>query len=269
MLSQPSLKLYMSRGIQTDLTLVTQPSCSCNAPSKQLNSVVNCEPPTPGLESPSKLSHGQLESSILVCEGAYTQYSRTSNVPKLGPSCQKQKPSSIGYHRLIDDLTPSRRLVSLPSSGPQAEIPLERKLRIVSMPEVGKDGILMSSSMQNNLSSASDASHNSSPKEVMNHIHTYPSDLPRTPSPPSSPDSVMIIGNDSTQVSTSFLRDSYTDDDGKFGLSLFWSFQIYSAQAGLRGQVLPRDQSLPCMAPFLFLMPDVHRKETMNILEHG
>lgn len=40
----------------------------------------------------------------------------------------------------------------------------------------------------------------------------YPSDLPQTPSPPSSPDSVVIVGNE-THVPSSFFQ-SHVDEDG-------------------------------------------------------
>ncbi|KAF8904479.1 hypothetical protein CPB84DRAFT_682246 [Gymnopilus junonius] len=78
------------------------------------------------------------------------------------------------------------------------------------------------------------AGYDSAWNEEMNHIRRYPSDLPRTPSPPSSPESVMIVGNDLSQVSNSFLRRSSTDDD-----------------------VHLRDRFLPCTALFPFHMLDV------------
>jgi hypothetical protein len=43
----------------------------------------------------------------------------------------------------------------------------------------------------------------------------YPSDIPRTPTPPSSPDSILIIGNEESQVSGSFLQRQQIDEHGE------------------------------------------------------
>jgi len=52
----------------------------------------------------------------------------------------------------------------------------------------------------------------------------YPSDIPRTPTPPSSPASIVIIGNEESQVFGSFLQRQQIDEHGKAwqGPTFFW-----------------------------------------------
>ncbi|KAF9062121.1 hypothetical protein BDP27DRAFT_1369083 [Rhodocollybia butyracea] len=113
-----------------------------------------------------------------------------------------QKPSELN--------APSKRVVSLPETSPPSRIKLDTiRDRVVSMSEQVKvsltsaDNSLSSdcfeSSIDSSQSQISSDIGNISVRKVRSRLY------PHTPSPPSSPESVMIIGNN-MHVPTSFLR---------------------------------------------------------------
>ena len=159
-----------------------------------------------------------LANGSLVFEGAYSQShdSQNHDLPSMLSSryCLDRS-TGIVYGRPSEPrLSSKKRVISLTSVSStgkfKATMPGD-KLRLVSMPERGKyasvsakDSLLEKQCM--------DDLDNINNREQMERL--YPADLPQTPSPPSSPESVTIIGNN-THVPGSFLRQrGYTDNDG-------------------------------------------------------
>jgi len=119
------------------------------------------------------------------------------------------------------------RMVSLPNPLPPTTVKaeFEARGRIVTMPERGAHSNF-SIGQKLALSSQLDSPEHSldsweSPGSTSgrDQRRPYPYDLPQTPSPPSSPDSVMIIGNN-TQVSGSFLKRTQEDEHGESHICL-------------------------------------------------
>jgi len=78
--------------------------------------------------------------------------------------------------------------------------------RVVSMPEYIATAIDLS--LDTTASFSAGASFESGIEKRRVKVYPSPSDVPRTPSPPSSPESVIIIDNDA-QLSDGFLRRKY------------------------------------------------------------
>ncbi|KAL0576285.1 hypothetical protein V5O48_005694 [Marasmius crinis-equi] len=128
-----------------------------------------------------------------------------------------KKPSQLGqFSKPSDVLLPAKRIVSLPESSPPHRLkPIVNGERLrASMSEA--TAIKISTSAESSLSSDCFESSLSmeSPRSVSDTYSNHPQRrsslaslaFPRTPSPPSSPESsIMIIGNH-VQVSSSFLR---------------------------------------------------------------
>lgn len=108
-------------------------------------------------------------------------------------------------------LSANKRVLSLTGISPRGKFGtnmLGDKPRLVSMPERGKYANILAKDSLLEKQCMDDASSH----EQME--RPYPVDLPQTPTPPSSPDSITIIGNN-THVPGSFLRrPGYTDHDG-------------------------------------------------------
>lgn len=223
MSSRSQVKLYISRGVQTEDNLLWQ------LPRRDTQSLSPLDYTPAGELAPSSVgfSSENVRSQILgalAYEGAYTR-PQVSEYSELLPLTSYKKHRYAG----LDSASPSnshlasKRVVSLPDPSVQEAVITERNLRIVSMPEFTRfppmthRNILQSS--QANSSFSSDASHNSvdpgGQRWSLSHNRMYPLDIPHTPSPPSSPDSVVIIGNE-PHVSGAFLRRSCRGDDGKY-----------------------------------------------------
>ena len=165
-------------------------------------------------ESDTTLANGSL-----VFESAYSQSpdSQNHDLPSLLSSryCLDRS-TGIAYGRPSEPrLSTKKRVISLTSvssTGNFKATMLGEKLRLVSMPERGKyANVSGKDSLQGK--QCIDDLDNANNHEEMERL--YPADLPQTPSPPSSPESVTIIGNN-THVPGSFLRQpGYTDNDGK------------------------------------------------------
>lgn len=222
MSSHSQAKFYHSRGVQTEDIVPLQSSLCDTQPrsSSEYTPAGDFATPAVGLSSES------IRSQILgalAYEGAYIR-PQASEYSELLPlvSYKNQKYAGLNTNRPSHSHVVSKRVVSLPDPSAQEAVTSERNMRIVSMPEFTRFSTLnhrtMLQSSQTNSSFSSDASHNSVEPPVqrwpLSHNKMYPLDIPQTPSPPSSPDSVVIIGNE-PHVSGSFLRRSCTDDDGK------------------------------------------------------
>jgi hypothetical protein len=185
-------KHYANCGIQTD---------SCDFSS--------------GSNVPSSESDITLANGSLVFESAYSQFldSQDHDLPLLLSSryCLDRSPGIV-YGRPSElRLSTKKRVISLTgvsSTRKFKKTTLGDKLRLVSMPERGKYASVLAKDSLLEKQSIDDPNND----EQMERL--YPADLPQTPSPPSSPESVTIIGNN-THVPGSFLRQpGYTDNDG-------------------------------------------------------
>jgi hypothetical protein len=170
-----------------------------------------------GSNVPSSESDITLANGSLVSESAYSQSpdSQKSDLPSLLSSryCLDRY-TGIVYDRPSEPrLSTKKRVISLTSvssesTGKFRATMLGDKLRLVSMPERGKYANVLAKDSPLEKQCMDDLDNH----EQMERL--YPADLPQTPSPPSSPESVTIIGNNA-HVPGSFLRQpGYTDNDG-------------------------------------------------------
>ncbi|ESK96584.1 hypothetical protein Moror_6804 [Moniliophthora roreri MCA 2997] len=127
-----------------------------------------------------------------------------------GPT-RSQKPSQMQYTKPSQLNTATKRVVSLPESSPPFRLkPTGDRYRVASMSEAVKvslaaDDSLSSDCLESSLSV--DSSHSSLRKIVSQpHSSLHNSSFPRTPSPPSSPESSIVIIGNNVEVSHSFLR---------------------------------------------------------------
>ena len=171
-----------------------------------------------GSSVPASEADTTLANGSLVFECAYSQSpdSQNHDLPSLLSSryCLDRS-TGISYGRPSEPrLSTKKRVISLTSvssTGKSKATMLGDKLRLVSMPERGKYASVSAkdSLLDTQCIDDLDITNNHEQMERL-----YPVDLPQTPSPPSSPESVTIIGNN-THVPGSFLRQTgYTDIDG-------------------------------------------------------
>lgn len=216
-------KRYVDCSVQTD----PEPNVACN----QL-SCVRATCAISSFDSNSSLSakpQAAAESLVQSRTTGYKDAYSHSQASKAGvetlvlPSRQERKQSTIGYGRPSSFISSEKRMTSLPSTVSTGEIlgRLDEQVRIASMPERGKFGALQHSEcLHVDNSESTDITYHSMDSvqrlayREYEPTRRYPADLPQTPSPPSSPDSVMIIGNEG-QVSGSFLRRPSIDDSGE------------------------------------------------------
>lgn len=139
-----------------------------------------------------------------------------TKLPSINTTTRSLKRQHLSYRRPTSNSTKSgsARIISLPETAPayseQKSLRQTVKLRAVSMPEKTErrmhsvDHSLSSDQSQGSILPDSDA-----PARIR--VHSSATDAPHTPSPPSSPDSVVIIGSH-PQISERFLQgDSCTD----------------------------------------------------------
>jgi len=208
-------KHYADRGIQTEVSAVTQCLPLCEPKISQ--SFVGHSCVLTGSDVPSSESDITLANGSLVLGSAYNQSpdSQDHDSPSsLSSRYCVDRTTGILYSRPSEPRLFSKRVLSLTSASPTGKFKaptLGDKLRLVSMPERGKYA---------NISAKDSLLHKQCIDDTSNHEQLerpYPADLPQTPSPPSSPESLTIIGNN-THVPGSFLRrprPGYTDDDGQ------------------------------------------------------
>lgn len=149
------------------------------------------------------------------CESAYSRLQQPGiSLPSVcQPTPQASRPLRGHPLALYDRPLESHRVVSLPAriSPFKEQQSNETKLRIVSNPDylrLPSSGFAASSGADPyDDSGTTDACSIDQDRDYYHHPTRpcSPADIPRTPSPPSSPESITIIGNDS-QVPESFLR---------------------------------------------------------------
>jgi hypothetical protein len=129
--------------------------------------------------------------------------------PSAPASRRISKRSQLLYNRPIESHVLAKRIVSLPESPSEIACDLRAAhdtagMRIVSLPEAMKYSPQSTdnASCLDSFRTSADTSHTSSGNDLGNDLshcklRAYSKlDIPRTPSPPSSPDSVLIIDND-------------------------------------------------------------------------
>lgn len=218
---------HADKGVQTDSTTCSRDS----SPVRTFHAF-------PQINSPSDLQALDVSQSSGLSSalrslghlGAYTYSDASlddsryiSDRPVLN-SGRTAKYGQLGYNKPRHGLPTNHRIASLPETSPPYRIAQENTVRLVSMPEhlqmLHHSGALsveyLDYSECMNISSASDSKSNfrNSPANC-----TLLAPVPRTPSPPSSPESVMIIGNDN-HVPPAFLRPKSSIDDDDHGGTL-------------------------------------------------
>jgi hypothetical protein len=196
-------KSYVDRAVQTDYSGLTTSNCTASF-SQHLECVGASEAAISG----AARSLDTLQFSL---ESAYIQPSR------------QDKYSAITYSRPSGQIPASyeKRVVSLPDFASPVNAVVETRTRVVSMPEHSNKLDSSASKAQAESLISPDADCYSSNISTPGQVHRrkrerpYPSDMPRTPTPPSSPDSILIIGNEESKVSDSFLRRQQIDEHGE------------------------------------------------------
>ncbi|KAK2464257.1 hypothetical protein APHAL10511_003714 [Amanita phalloides] len=172
-------------------------------------------------ENTDNLVLGTLQSSAYTYSDMLASDAFLRRNPSVPP---RQRYAQLPFNRPIDFLKSSaKRSVSLPED--YAECPRPEEFhRVVSMPEplnpstpCAADNM---SSFDTSIISIDSDDHCFAHSSVLpNHSHHH-SDLPCTPSPPSSPESILIIGNNA-QVPRTLLRSKCTYNQG-YGDSYGW-----------------------------------------------
>ena len=159
--------------------------------------------------------------------GAYT-HSLEVPSPSTPASCRPAKHPQLLYSCPIESHLPAKRVVSLPESLFDGSCDLPRvahdapKIRVVSLPETMPwlPHLTDKNAYLDGFGTSTDTSHTSSGIDSGHHKSRAYSklDIPRTPSPPSSPESVLIIDNDIHLSSLFLYRHSHNstanEDDG-------------------------------------------------------
>ncbi|KAF8628915.1 hypothetical protein AX15_003693 [Amanita polypyramis BW_CC] len=191
------MKIYTEKATQTDsLAVPTTPSIALSSSGLGL--------------APLKFANGSaLETGFMHKSSAYT-YSEADisagKSPLRSSIAARQRYTQLPFHRPVEFKSSTKRVVSLPEEFTDKQHPKEASQRVVSMPEKLKLSPGASDSSSSLDISAISVESNILAFAKPSRLHTYPhSDLPSTPSPPSSPESIMIIGNDS-QVPRTLLR---------------------------------------------------------------
>jgi hypothetical protein len=204
-------KSYVDQAVQTDSGGLTTSNCNTLF-SQHLECVGVSEVAIPS----AALCLDTPEFSL---ESAYIRPSRQDKYP------------AITYNRPSGQIPASyeKRVVSLPDSTSLCSVNtvVETRTRVVSMPEHRNKLDLNASKTQAESLVSPDAGCYSSNISISAQVHRrkrerpYPSDMPRTPTPPSSPDSILIIGNEESKVPDSFLRRQQIDEHGEPYTSIY------------------------------------------------
>ncbi|KAJ7163610.1 hypothetical protein C8R43DRAFT_919307, partial [Mycena crocata] len=207
---------YVDRGVQTD---------SPRQLSRPENSRVY-DPPAPITPPTSSNSGRSSYSSSYDRACSHSPASGSHPIPDhtAGPT---RSPPTSRKHPQLPYSRPSQlhrgttqRILSLPETSPPYVTRVPRAARGVSLSERPRTSLSFSDNTVESSASAETSFLSENHSGSSRARRSFPSsDMPHTPSPPSSPESVMIIGND-MQVPISFLRQkpktsrAYEDDGG-------------------------------------------------------
>ena len=206
-------KSYIDRGVQTEFPAL---SASADLHPTLLTSLFR--------ESESCAAEGDPESLLLSSpQAALSAYSHSlspdSSSSSLLTGLRVLKPIQLPYLRPYDFLDERLRVSSLPETAPARSSKAglySEVLRVVSMPEQGGSrqhafDYSMTSNGVNASSCSGEYSLTGTEDQSGIYLPCRQFDIPYTPSPPSSPDSVLIIENNG-EISENFLRTKDVED---------------------------------------------------------
>ncbi|KAJ6596658.1 hypothetical protein B0H10DRAFT_755624 [Mycena sp. CBHHK59/15] len=214
-------KDYVDRGVQTDLhRQLSRPESSTARPvnPRVYNIPTPLTPPNPSKPGRSICSpyfDPPHSNSSAIGDNPTPAH---STGPTRSPPTSRKHPQ-LPYCRPSQLNSSTQRVFSLPETSPSVtQVP--RETRGVSLSERPRVSLSFSDNTVESSASAETSLLSETRSGSSRARHSLPSsDLPHTPSPPSSPESVMIIGND-MQVPISFLRQkvvsnqAYEEDSG-------------------------------------------------------
>ncbi|KAJ6587129.1 hypothetical protein DFH09DRAFT_977642 [Mycena vulgaris] len=215
-------KDYVDRGVQTDLARrLSRPE---SFTSKPINPRVY-DPPAPHTPPTALTSGSSSHSPSLNIAYSHSPTSGGHPIPVHAAGPTRSPPTSrkhpqLPYSRPSQLNSTTQRVLSLPETSPPYSTQLPRETRGVSLSERPRASLSFSDNTIESSGSAETSFLSENRSGSSRARRSFPSsDMPHTPSPPSSPESVMIIGND-MQVPISFLRQKvkaskvYEDDGG-------------------------------------------------------
>ncbi|KAK0485783.1 hypothetical protein IW261DRAFT_1662131 [Armillaria novae-zelandiae] len=179
---------------------------------KYVDRAVQTDPAVPSLSS----TVSSPSSAVVTSPAEPSAYTDPNDAPSLldsSPAVRRLHKPRLPFNGPSRAVTGTDRVVSLPETSPPSRINFGGSgARIVSLTECSKSVLPKEDSFSSECFDASIFTDTSdthlSSENSMQHIQARRlrhSGLPRTPSPPSSPESIMIIGND-VQVPISFLH---------------------------------------------------------------
>ena len=209
---------YVERGVQTDIARKT--------PSSRPSSPHIMEPP-PHLQDEvaqlAKLTISSPQDRSREPTGASSAYSH--DYPDLSfesaSSADRSMTTttrtfemehlSVARPTTLADRKPTARVVSLPEATPRFRMKkvIEKSARVVSMPLAAPKDVDRSS---DSFDVSGDIFVSEDDERTRVRVRSQATDVPHTPSAPSSPDSIVIIANNSNQLSNDFLRQRTTEE---------------------------------------------------------
>lgn len=276
------LKRYAECGTQTEMPQV--PGSQCTESLSPVESEMTASPMSEAAGSKSLEPKRTVALAPLDFFSPNTAYKGSSvseySVPsQSGPSRssasrQKHKNSPLPYQRPSAYINTSKRTISLPDTLDKIKNTSDSPVRVISLTERPKpplsSGESASPQCRFETIGSTDISYASADDGhgFRGRVRSYPhSDVPQTPSPPSSPESITIIGNESA-VPRSFLRSHAESrhkpsDDGGMNITVPSTrrLQFHFLQDGLLGPAHPLDLFRHFMAPCLCPMLGVPRKQ--------
>lgn len=214
-LARPAGKEYTECGVQTDYS--NQSSICATAPIPE--AAIPQEPTNdPSVELSPLLSARSHSRSPSHTDSAYSQAQHTQDISfdsvssdanrSMTTTTRAYKRGQLPVNRPTTILgrQPSSRVFSLPEATPKFTMKRvlgKKTARVVSMPAAPprrpSDGLDI-------LTNAGDPFGSDDEEHTRVRVKSQATDVPYTPSAPSSPDSVVIIANNSNQLSSDFLR---------------------------------------------------------------
>jgi hypothetical protein len=203
-------KGYSERGVQTASPPLTPSMTASDLPDVLpfLSGYVQL-PQETKTEIPSAEPELPLSPSSTADDGAYSHTSLQKSpvslmsAPLMSPHVPRRKLFLVKRRPEVKDV--ERRVVSMPEDKNAQYVASDHPSgsRVVSMPEYVATAVDLSLDISGSFSAGTSFESDVGKRRVK--VCPSASDIPRTPSPPSSPDSVLIINNDA-QLSDGFLR---------------------------------------------------------------
>ncbi|KAI0663512.1 hypothetical protein C8Q70DRAFT_906895 [Cubamyces menziesii] len=271
-LARPAGKEYTECGVQTD---PSNQSLSYPATSVSAATVSQEITNDSSVELSPLLSTRSRSSSPSHVDSAYSQAQQSQDVSFESASSDANRSMTTttrAYKRIqlpvnrptsVLGRQPSSRVFSLPEATPKftmKKVLGKKTARVVSMPAAPprkpSEGLDISTNAGNPFGS-DDEEH------TRVRVKSQATDVPYTPSAPSSPDSVVIIANNSNQLSSDFLRprpDDLSSDSEQEGSWLTWaespprpipalhgplSLPYARCPSGAEGTIIEEPESLP------------------------